>query len=997
MLWRPAWRACRPPPRASRCPSTCIRGGGGPAGARGAASHPGSAARGGAGGSPAPAAAEAAAMQRRATYLLWQIPTDCDGQGLSDRRACLAVILAEAFLLERVAVLPLFRLDADRHNAGVLLPGSDLSEYVSLERIPVATVALADFAWEPGEAAVVAGPVRPREWRGCRARVLVRPCTPGFWRNELAGELHGTGMRPTAGLFAAPARVAAAAARAAARIGAPYVGVHVRRGDKLSLMPWLEAATRGEAVARAVASLAPPGVGHVYVASNDAEVDYAGALRAEGFRCSRPQDVFAEEVGRNNHLLFAMEMKLVDDAVVCIRTFNDSTPWYFSAVRKPSYHLVDRGMHDYLAGSTCMGTNRCDIKSAIAMDTLTAQEASSTLEQAAAAGLSSGFLPVEGLPRMPCPESQASRVAYSVAVFSQVSTVADATLWAMSGDGQGVYSASLPVALAGHRFVVAVDGDRRRCLFPDAVGTWPLLQEAVIGPGAPRSPECAWPFPEAPGIFAVRLETCGRRLVSVAKEPASGFGRRNAAREEKESSAIAQRAGHFPAECQNCTPALHTLAKAPFPVPGKGPVGERNAECDVVVAHASVSARHCALTSTGGGPVQLRDLGSTNGTFLGGARVAGEEGAAARGARHFPTPEWKRARAAAAAADAGNAPAQGDPGEATAVAGAAALGAGRWCLVNESTEDVVEIVPGTPLTLGSGGGCDVVVEGRGVREEHCMIRDAVPRRLRRKTAAPPPPPSGQAAAVELLDLGSAGGTLLNGTRLARGGSAPLQAGDVVALASPGGPRLRVRGPRASGEEQAGAGASGTKRPLVDAGATGAAAPRQPRCEGPADAVVAPQAGDRAADAECADPSAGEPGSGTCVEDVAAAVAEAVRESGAGAGAPRLVDLTSGKRHDLIPTRITTVGRKGDCEVLVDSPWVSGRHCLLFCGSDGSVELEDLSTNGTWINDTRVPKGALLPQRVQLNQGDSLALGRSDRPAFLVLLPVQAESLRAAGA
>lgn len=520
----------------------------------------------------------------------------------------------------------------------------------------------------------------------------------------------------------------------------------------------------------------------------------------------------------------------------------------------------------------------------------------------------------------------------------------------------------------------------------------------------------------------------------------------------------------------------------------------RSAECDVVVAQASVSSRHCALMCKGDEVVQLRDLGSTNGTFLGGVRVAGEELAAAndgsiialgsndgpafslhrsghggaaapdrvvcpaaprsetspggvsaavaaaesaaspaaraaspppfadlgrevygmfgldpaaahegpravaRGPRHFPTPEWKRERdaaAAAATADARGAPAQPDPQEAFAGAQAVAIGAGRWCIIDESTEDVVEIVPGFPLTLGSGGGCDVVLEGKGVREEHCRIRDAVPRRLRRKTTAPPSATAGQAAAVELLDLGSAGGTLLNGTRLALGGSAPLKAGDVVALASPRGPRLLVRGPRTGDEEQMEAGASGAKRSLVDADAEDVAAPRRRRCKGP-EAAVVPQA-NLATASECAGPSVGELGDGASVGDVAAVLVEAIRDLGAGVGTPRLVDLTSGRRRDLIPNSITTVGRKGDCEVLVDSPWVSGRHCMLFCGSDGSVELEDLSTNGTWVNDTRVPKGVLLPQRVGLHQGDSIALGSADRPIFMVLFAVQAETLAAAGA
>ena len=49
----------------------------------------------------------------------------------------------------------------------------------------------------------------------------------------------------------------------------------------------------------------------------------------------------------------------------------------------------------------------------------------------------------------------------------------------------------------------------------------------------------------------------------------------------------------------------------------------RNADCDVHLASSRVSRRHCCLALDGDGVV-VRDLGSTNGTWVGGRRV--EEG-----------------------------------------------------------------------------------------------------------------------------------------------------------------------------------------------------------------------------------------------------------------------------------------------------------------------------------------------------------------------------------
>ncbi|CAE8647963.1 unnamed protein product [Polarella glacialis] len=397
-------------------------------------------------------------------YLLWQVPAAWDAQGLSDRRACLAVVLAEAFLLGRVAVLPLFTLDAGRHNNGLELEDTDLTEYVSLEHMPVETIpALVDLP--EGDLLETEGPLDPQEWLHCPVRVLLRRCADkGFWRSEvhpsvlhLAGELHGTGMKPTPGLFGPSERVARAAAQAAASIGAAFVGVHVRRGDKLEMMAGLADATSAEAVARRVAGLAPVGVGHVYVASNDHSVDYASALSARGFCCHGPElfrslmhdmDVVCgssnqctlsnnshlnSELGSNsccsktvgndcnslkritrnagshrkhgainNHLLFAMEMKLVDDAAVSIRTFNDATPWFWSQEAKPAYHLLDRSMHDYVFGFSSTGTGYSGICTPLDLTLVSPQEAYNALSQASA-DPRTAFLRVLSLPRLSIP------------------------------------------------------------------------------------------------------------------------------------------------------------------------------------------------------------------------------------------------------------------------------------------------------------------------------------------------------------------------------------------------------------------------------------------------------------------------------------------------------------------------------------------------------------------------------------------------------------------
>ena len=64
----------------------------------------------------------------------------------------------------------------------------------------------------------------------------------------------------------------------------------------------------------------------------------------------------------------------------------------------------------------------------------------------------------------------------------------------------------------------------------------------------------------------------------------------------------------------------------------------------------------------------------------------------------------------------------------------------------------------------------------------------------------------------------------------------------------------------------------------------------------------------------------------------------------------------------------TIGRAPDNAVIIDNPAVSGHHARVFSES-GAVILEDLnSTNGTFVNGTRV-------QSAQLSSGDRLQIGR----------------------
>ena len=66
--------------------------------------------------------------------------------------------------------------------------------------------------------------------------------------------------------------------------------------------------------------------------------------------------------------------------------------------------------------------------------------------------------------------------------------------------------------------------------------------------------------------------------------------------------------------------------------------------------------------------------------------------------------------------------------------------------------------------------------------------------------------------------------------------------------------------------------------------------------------------------------------------------------------------------------VRTIGRAARADFIVDAALVSRLHCRLTAGQE-SVEAVDLSsTNGTYLNDTRV-------DRAQLTSGDRLRVGR----------------------
>lgn len=84
------------------------------------------------------------------------------------------------------------------------------------------------------------------------------------------------------------------------------------------------------------------------------------------------------------------------------------------------------------------------------------------------------------------------------------------------------------------------------------------------------------------------------------------------------------------------------------------------------------------------------------------------------------------------------------------------------------------------------------------------------------------------------------------------------------------------------------------------------------------------------------------------------------------------DYEKTKTLDGFPSGGYLVGRHPECDLIVDIPTISNRHCLLFSENKGGhtkAILEDLSTNGTSINDQVLGRN----KRRELEDGDEITL------------------------
>ena len=88
---------------------------------------------------------------------------------------------------------------------------------------------------------------------------------------------------------------------------------------------------------------------------------------------------------------------------------------------------------------------------------------------------------------------------------------------------------------------------------------------------------------------------------------------------------------------------------------------------------------------------------------------------------------------------------------------------------------------------------------------------------------------------------------------------------------------------------------------------------------------------------------------------------------------RQVSYLMFNRKKISLTAKITIGRSSDCDIVVDNKLVSRQHAVIQKIRDAYFLKDDGSTNGTFLNDRRIPSD----KYVKLNPGDKITVGSTN--------------------
>lgn len=266
-------------------------------------------------------------------------------EGLSDRRLCLMFLLAEAKLSGRIAVLPKFRL-TPRHNNGKTVESYLINTYFRIDKLGVDCVLEDDFIEKRKRIAseqILEIKDKFFDKKSDKILIVRNLQNDNFWNLSklhdvicLAKNYHGVGAKFVIPLVTPPRHIKEIGDTILSQLVRPIVGLHLRRGDRLNRK--LDESMNGKTI---INKLNKFDYGSVFYCSNDQKY---GVDHPKYFSIS----CFKELVKTidDNYILFCIEMYIIDNSDISVRTFNDSSPFYFMEDQSDkNYSICNYSMH----------------------------------------------------------------------------------------------------------------------------------------------------------------------------------------------------------------------------------------------------------------------------------------------------------------------------------------------------------------------------------------------------------------------------------------------------------------------------------------------------------------------------------------------------------------------------------------------------------------------------------------------------------------------------
>ena len=266
-------------------------------------------------------------------------------EGLLDRRSCLMILLAEAKLSNRIAVVPKFQLGS-QHNNGEPLESYLIDTYLNIDKIEVEYILEEDFLEIEKDIdfnAILTIEDRPFDYDSIQTLVVRNLQDDNFWNLKktykafsLAKLYHGVGVKFIVPLVDAPKHIKDIGDQILSSLEQPIIGVHLRRGDRLNKK--LNDSMSEETMFKKLNRF---NYKSIYYCTNDRNYK----INNSKFYSSTNFKELLGEI-KDNYLLFAIEMYIVDNCEISVRTFNDSSPFFnIENKENKNYSICNYSMH----------------------------------------------------------------------------------------------------------------------------------------------------------------------------------------------------------------------------------------------------------------------------------------------------------------------------------------------------------------------------------------------------------------------------------------------------------------------------------------------------------------------------------------------------------------------------------------------------------------------------------------------------------------------------